>query len=92
MVVFLVLVGRNVYKDFQHKKWVAGLESTASPNVTILSDTILVDYIGAQETGHKRSLAIYLPTDYDTNDSTHYPVIYFMDGDSQFKLNPRRLF
>ena len=84
MVVFLVLVGRNVYKDFQHKKWVAGLESTASPNVTILSDTILVDYIGAQETGHKRSLAIYLPTDYDTNDSTHYPVIYFMDGDSQF--------
>jgi len=84
MLVLLVLVGRNVYKDYQHKQWIANLESTASDNVTILPDTIIVDYIGEGEIGRKRSLAIYLPDNYNTNDSVHYPVIYFMDGDSQF--------
>jgi len=84
MAVLLVLIGRNVYKDYQYKQWLAGLEHTASPNVTILPDTLVVDYIGAGETGHKRSLAIYLPEDYNNNDSVRYPVIYFMDGDSQF--------
>lgn len=84
MIALVFLVGRNIYKDHQHKKWLASLEHTASPNVTILSDTIIVDYIGEGETGKKRSLAIYLPNDYNSNDTTRYPVIYFMDGDSQF--------
>jgi len=76
--------GYQAYKDYQHRKWVASLEHSASPNVTILPDTIAVDYIGTDEVGHKRSLAVYLPSDYSSNDSVRYPVIYFMDGDSQF--------
>ena len=78
MIVLVVLIGKNWYEGYKHKQWVAGLVSTASPNVTILPDTILVDYLG-----EKRSLAIYLPSDYK-KDTTRYPVIYFMDGDSPF--------
>lgn len=82
--------GYQAYDDYKYEKWVASLEHTASPNVTILPDTIVVDYIGADEVGHKRSLATYLPSDYNANDSTRYPVIYFMDGDSQFDQKIQR--
>ena len=78
MIGLVGLLGKNMYDDYKHRQWVAGLESTASDNVHILPDTILVDYLG-----EKRTLAIYLPEEYD-NDTTRYPVIYFMDGDSQF--------
>jgi predicted alpha/beta superfamily hydrolase len=57
---------------------VATLEHTASKNVQILTDTIPIDYLN-----EKRTLAVYLPENYDT-DSAHYSVIYFLDGQSLF--------
>jgi len=78
MFVLVILLGKNYYEDYSHRKWVESLESTASPNVQILPDTITVDYLG-----EKRTLAIYLPEGYE-KDTVRYPVIYFMDGDSQF--------
>ena len=76
--------GYQEYKEYQHQKWVASLEHTASPNVTILPDTIAVGYIGPEGVAYKRTLGIYLPEEYNNNDTVRYPVIYFMDGDSQF--------
>lgn len=65
-------------EEREHREWVASLEHSASPNVQILVDTITVDYLQ-----QKRTLAIYLPPDYET-DSVDYPVIYFLDGQSLF--------
>ncbi|MFK7979481.1 MAG: alpha/beta hydrolase-fold protein [Saprospiraceae bacterium] len=77
-----MLFAVKVYKDYKAKKaretYVAGLVHTASPNVQILKDTIMVDYLGT-----KRTLSIYLPADY-TKDTLAYPVVYFMDGQSLF--------
>jgi len=84
MVVLFFLIVKNWYDDYAYRQYIAGLEHTASPNVTILPDTISVDYIGPDGDAYKRSLAIYLPSDYSLSDTTRYPVIYFMDGDSQF--------
>lgn len=81
----LILAGYFVYKTItdrigeqEHREWVASLEHTASPNVQILTDTITIDYLGT-----KRSLAIYLPANYES-DTLDYPVIYFLDGQSLF--------
>lgn len=62
----------------QFRAWVETLPHTASPQVQILPDTILVDYLD-----EKRSLAIYLPPGY-AQDSVAYPVLYFLDGQSLF--------
>ncbi len=83
-----VLLGFGIFKIYQmiqyrieekkHREWVAGLEHSASKNVHILADTILIDYLN-----EKRTLALYLPEAYDS-DSVNYPVIYFLDGQSLF--------
>jgi len=77
-----ILFAIKTYKDYQAEKerkaYVASLVHTASPNVQILKDTILVDYLGT-----KRTLSIYLPANY-AKDTIAYPVIYFMDGQSLF--------
>lgn len=62
----------------EHLLYVQSLENTASENVHILSDTISIDYLGT-----KRTLALYLPNNYEL-DSVSYPVIYFLDGQSLF--------
>ncbi|RAI92176.1 alpha/beta hydrolase [Algoriphagus yeomjeoni] len=54
------------------------LKSTASPNVEILYDTIPVDYLN-----EKRTIAIYLPENYQL-DCASYSVLYFLDGQSLF--------
>ncbi|MEL7532333.1 MAG: alpha/beta hydrolase-fold protein [Bacteroidota bacterium] len=84
-IPLVLLAGFFVYKTIndrieeqKYREWVASLEHTASPNVQILPDTILIDYLN-----EKRSLAIYLPTGY-ADDSVDYPVIYFLDGQSPF--------
>jgi len=65
-------------KERKRKEWIASLVHTASPNVQILKDTIEIDYLN-----EKRTLSLYLPADYE-EDTMHYPVIYFMDGDALF--------
>ncbi len=84
--IILVLIGIYfVYKTIsdsanqkKHQEWVSTLEHTASENVQILTDTILVDYLN-----EKRTLGIYLPANY-AKDSQAYSVIYFLDGQSLF--------
>lgn len=39
-----------------------------------------IDEIQSQQLGEKRVLNIYLPEGYNENDTTHYPVIYLLDG------------
>tara|TARA_B100000497_G_C7497408_1_gene303983 strand:- start:45 stop:263 length:219 start_codon:yes stop_codon:yes gene_type:complete len=62
-------IAKNQIEDKKHREWVATLEHTASKNVHILPDTILVDYLD-----EKRTLAIYLPDNFE-EDSIEYPVI-----------------
>ncbi len=68
----------------EHTEWLKTAPSTASDNVYLLEDTILIDYLN-----EKRTLSIYLPTGYDTA-SMHYPVIYFLDGQSLFDQRIQR--
>ena len=62
----------------KHMEWVETLAHTASENVQILPDTITIDYLG-----ETRTLALYLPENYEM-DTVEYPVIYFLDGQSLF--------
>ena len=86
VLLFIILIGgyyiyRTIAKSNakkEHLIYVASLEHTASKNVQILTDTILIDYLGS-----KRTIALYLPDNYDL-DSVSYPVIYFLDGQSLF--------
>jgi len=82
LILLGILLAVKTYKEYQEeqarKAYVAGLVHTASPNVQILKDTIMVNYLGT-----KRTLSIYLPADY-AKDTIAYPVIYFMDGQSLF--------
>ncbi len=84
-IIILLILAYNVYKTIKnrneerkHQEWVASLASTASKNVRILADTITIEYLE-----QKRTLALYLPENY-AHDSVHYPVIYFLDGQSLF--------
>ncbi|WBL43867.1 alpha/beta hydrolase-fold protein [Algoriphagus halophytocola] len=68
----------EVIRKNVHQERVQKLTHTASQNVITLPDTITVDYLE-----EKRTLAIYLPKNYHS-DSSNYPVIYFLDGQSLF--------
>lgn len=70
-------ISQKIERD-RHDAWVATLPPSASANVQFLEDTVLVDYLD-----EKRSLAIYLPADYDST-LNDYSVVYFLDGQSLF--------
>lgn len=40
----------------------------------------VIEEMNSKELGEKRVLNIYLPEGYKQNDTTHYPVIYLLDG------------
>lgn len=65
-------------KKEKYREWVMSVDSSASKNVTILTDSLPIDYLN-----EKRTVAIYLPENYEL-DSTSYSVIYFFDGQSLF--------
>lgn len=71
------------YRDWKHKRWLQEwlktAEPTFAPNARYLRDTVPVDYLG-----EKRDLAIFLPKGYHQDDTTHFPVLYFFDGDNLF--------
>lgn len=73
----------RVYGHFQEKKrkapYYENLVDTASPTVTVLRDSILIDY-----QNEKRTIHIYVPPNYDQDSTSRYPVMYFMDGESAF--------
>ncbi|MFC3881870.1 alpha/beta hydrolase [Algoriphagus namhaensis] len=83
--VFLLLAGFIIFKkisqtldDKRLEERLAQMESTASPNVQILSKAIPID---AQD--QNRTIAVYLPANYDA-DTLHYSVLYFLDGQFLF--------
>ncbi|MBT8219887.1 MAG: hypothetical protein KJP00_08680 [Bacteroidia bacterium] len=78
IMVFVIKIGSDTYKEYQWEHYLAGLEDTASPNVEILKDTLQIDYLS-----EKRTLRIYTPPGYQ-EDSLRYPVIYFLDGQSLY--------
>ena len=55
------------------------LVDTSSPTVTVLRDSIRIDY-----QNQKRTIHIYVPPTYDQDSVTRYPVMYFLDGESSF--------
>lgn len=40
----------------------------------------LIEKLASKELGEERTISIYLPEDYNKNDTTKYPVIYILDG------------
>ncbi|MTB51518.1 alpha/beta hydrolase [Lewinella sp. W8] len=82
-VLFLVVFfGRIFWGQYQQhlaqKEFEANVTNTASPGVTVLRDSFLIDY-----QNEKRTLHVYVPPGY-AEDSLSYPVMYFMDGESSF--------
>ena len=88
-IVFVLLLipaiyfGKIFYKQYQdhfeRKAYRESLVDTSTPTVSVLRDTVLIDY-----QNDKRTLHVYVPPDYGSDTSKHYPVIYLMDGESAF--------
>jgi predicted alpha/beta superfamily hydrolase len=80
LLIFLVLIhsGRSHIHKKRQNKVLKQLSHSYSENVHILKDSLYIDYLAA-----KRSIAIYLPENYD-HDTISYPVIYYLDGQSLF--------
>ncbi len=57
----------------------AGGNSTALPNVKVISNTFAMPQLG-----RTRRVLIYLPNNYVADSTTHYPVIYMHDGQNIF--------
>ncbi len=68
------------YQENQRRAaYYENLVDTSSPGVTVLRDSILIDY-----QDDKRTIHIYVPPDYDRDSSKRFPVLYFLDGESSF--------
>lgn len=88
-IIILGLLGFGIYETIEYFKYqkekkrkdsyYENLVDTSSPTVTVLRDSILIDY---QE--EKRTLHIYVPPNYNKDTASRYPVLYFMDGESSF--------
>lgn len=83
LLIFVFFQGRKKYyqyKDQQRKDaYYDNLVDTSSPTVTVLKDSILIEY-----QNNKRTVHIYVPPEYNQDTITHYPVIYMLDGESSF--------
>lgn len=68
------------YKEEQRRAvYYENLTDTSSPTVTVLRDSILIDY-----QNEKRTIHIYVPPNYERDTLKRYPVLYFLDGESSF--------
>ena len=68
------------YKEKQRRaEYYENLVDTASPTVSVLRDSLLIEY-----QDDKRTIHTYVPPDYDADTTQSYPVIYLMDGESAF--------
>ena len=76
-------IGYRYYSHMKEKKrravYYENLVDTSSPTVTVLRDSILIDYLD-----EKRTVHIYVPPSYFRDSTSRYPVIYLMDGESAF--------
>ncbi len=74
------------YRYYQHQQeekrravYYDNLSESASPTVTVLRDSIFIGY-----RNEKRTIHVYVPPEYDSDSTSRYPVMYFMDGESSF--------
>ncbi len=83
LIIFGLFQFRKYYNWKQEEKrravFYENLVDTSSPTVTVLRDSILIDY-----QNEKRTVHIYVPPDYQKDSTERYPVMYFMDGESSF--------
>lgn len=66
-------------EDKRRATFYENLKDTSSPTVTVLRDSILIGY-----QNKKRAIHIYVPPNYYKDSLTHYPIIYFLDGQASF--------
>jgi predicted alpha/beta superfamily hydrolase len=81
LIIGIYFIYRNITNQIaekKHREWVTTLQHSASKNVQILTDTLIIDYLN-----QKRTIALYLPENY-AKDTAHYSVVYFLDGQSLF--------
>lgn len=75
--------GYRYYGYLQEEKRKApfyeNLVDTSSPTVSVLRDSILIDYQDERRTVH-----VYVPPGYETDSAKRYPVMYMMDGRAAF--------
>lgn len=64
---------------FTHQSW-SQAKNPASSDSSRPFILGVIDEIQSKELHEKRILNIYLPAGYNENDTTHYPVIYLLDG------------
>ncbi|MFZ4797285.1 MAG: alpha/beta hydrolase-fold protein [Bacteroidia bacterium] len=64
---------------WEDKKTGGGNNSTALPNVKLLSNNFYMPQLNKN-----RRIWIYLPNDYETNTNKRYPVLYMHDGQNCF--------
>lgn len=77
---YLAYIFYGQYREHQEREaYLKSIVDTSSPTVTVLRDSITVGYRDEKKTIH-----IYVPPDYDTDSTTTYPVMYFLDGESGF--------
>ena len=68
------------YSEQQRRaSYYENLEDSASPTVTVLRDSIPVDYRNEKKTIH-----VYVPPEYNRDTTKRFPVIYMLDGESSF--------
>jgi len=83
LFVFGIYQAYRYYGHYQEEQrraaYYENLVDTSSPTVTVLRDSMLIDY-----QNEKRTLHIYVPPNYDKDSVTRYPVMYFLDGESSF--------
>ncbi len=83
LMLFGLYGAYRYYERYQEDKrraaYYENLVDTASPTVTVLRDSIYVDYRNEKKTIH-----IYVPPQYEKDTVTRYPVMYFMDGEASF--------
>jgi predicted alpha/beta superfamily hydrolase len=72
IILFILVITLNTQAQEIRK-------STASDNVFIVTDTMLIPQLN-----RTRAIWIYLPPDYDTEDK-NYPVLYMHDGQNLFE-------
>ena len=83
LLVFGLFQGRKKYYQYKEEQRRSGyyenLVDTSSPTVSVLKDSILIAY-----QDDKRTIHIYVPPEYESDSTTHYPIIYMLDGESSF--------
>ena len=82
-IIFCLFSAYKYYNRVQEQKkrdaYIANIVDTSTPTVSVLRDSIYIEY-----QNEKRTIHVYVPPNYATDTTERYPVMYFMDGESSF--------